>query len=303
MRTPSLIVIFLSLPLGVALGQGTSLHRTSPSAKVGTVQTDVPIISGRAIGGVAVDQAGRIYVSNFRKKVYRIARDGTVTTLTTDFIKASGNTIDENGELLQSEYDLNELYRIHEDGSRTLITSTGLSGPVGVAMHHGSIFVVNYLGDTISRIAPDGTTSLFSADPLLNGPNGLVFNGAGDMYVANLKDNHLLHVDMAGQARVVAAIGQQGAFNNAHVVAIGRKLYVSKIFKHKIFEVDPAGHVELVAGTGSPGIEDGFAPNEATLYHPNGMATGPGGIIYTNNYIGIMGTPGSRMTIRAIQLW
>jgi len=273
-------------------------------ASVETVQTDVPIIAGRAIGGVSVDDAGRIYASNFRKKVFRIELDGSVTTLTTDFERASGNTIDSNDDLLQSEYDLNALYRIHEDGSRTLVTDTGLDGPVGVTQHENDIYVVNYLGNTISRVSPEGVTSLFSADPLLNGPNGIVFNAFGEMYVVNLKDNLLLHVDEQGRASILAAIGQSLSFNNAHLVAIGKSLYVSKIFEHRIYRVTLAGEIDFVIGTGAPGVQDGIAPGSARLYHPNGMAVGPDGrTIYTNNYIGAMGTPGSPMRIRTIELW
>lgn len=304
MSLRNLLVLPLLLPLGGAWSQQNIRPERLHRARVDTVETDVPIVSGKAIGGVSVDGAGRIYTSNFRKKVYRVELDGTVTTLSKAFVRASGNTIDDNGDLLQSEYELNKLYRISEDGSRTLVTESGLDGPVGVAMHAGEIYVVNYLGDTISRIAPDGTTVEFSADPLLNGPNGIVFDSLGDMYVVNLKDNHLLHVDEEGRAHIVAAIGQSLAFNNAHVVASGDKLYVSKIFEHKIYQVTRSGEVTLVIGQGPPGVADGYSPGNAQLFHPNGIALGPDGrTLFTNNYIGAMGTPGAPMRIRAIQVW
>lgn len=304
MKSLYLLAFVLLLPLESAWCQRNLLAEEVHRANVSTIETDVPIISGKAIGGVSVDAAGRIYTSNFRRKVYRIELDGTVTTFSKAFERASGNTIDDRGELLQSEYGLNRLYRVHENGTRTLITETGLDGPVGVVMQAGDIYVVNYLGDTISRITPDGTTWEFSADPLLNGPNGIVFDALGDMYVVNLKDNLVLRVDEGGRAHIVAALGQNIAFNNAHVVSIGNSLYVSKIFEHKIYKLALTGEVELVIGTGAPGVLDGLSPGNARLYHPNGMALAPDGrTLFTNNYIGAMGTPGAPMKIRAIEVW
>ncbi len=286
---------------GLALGQ-TDL-RKGHLAEVKTVRTDRPMVAGRAIGGLAIDAKGRFYVANFSRKVFRIDPDGTVMTLTDRFQQASGNTIDRRGELLQSDYQRNRLFRVHEDGSRTLVTSQGLVGPVGVAVNDDEeIFVANFLGDTISKVAPDGTTNPFSADPLLNGPNGIFIDGE-EMYVVNFRDNLVLRIEKTGQASVLAAVGGLGSTNNAHVTVCGGKLYVSKIFSHRIYEVTKSGQVRVVAGTGAPGTRNGFAPSRARLYHPNGMATGPEGkVIYTNNYIGLMGTPGSNMIVRAIYL-
>ena len=301
MRTTFVLPLLLSLASASTFGQSPSLCPRGPEVR--TVATNMTMRAGTAIGGMAVDAQGRMYSATFREKVFRIDRDGTVRILTSSFVRASGNTIDNGGELLQSEYALDQLYRVHEDGSRTLITDVGLDGPVGVVMDRsGIIFVVNYLNDTIARIAPDGTTSLFSDDPLLNGPNGIIIDDAGEMYVANLKDNLLLRIDATGTASLVAAIGPLGPFNNAHVAACGGKLYVSSIFRHRIYEVTPAGDVKLIAGNGAPGVEDGFMPH-ARLVHPNGIATGPGGkVLYTNNYVGPMGWPNSTLVVRTIHL-
>ena len=304
MKTTPLLALSLTLVPTTALAQRSNFRVQSSAPEVRTVRTDTPIDAGRAIGGISVDDQGRFYLATFRKKIYRVEIDGSVTLLTNSFTQASGNSIDNGGELLQSEYKGNELYRVHEDGSRTLITDVGLSGPVGVVMdRNDDIYVVNFLGDTISRITPNGTTLQFSADPLLNGPNGIIIDDTGSMYVANFRDNLLLRIHATGSASVVAAIGPLSTRNNAHLAACGGKLYVSSIFNHRIFEVTPSGQVSVLAGTGSPGTRDGFAPHQATLYHPNGMTSGSGGkVLYTNNYIGVMGSPGSTMTVRAIHL-
>lgn len=301
MKKSLLLVPVLALVSVPAFGQGKSSLRKNRGAIVRTVPTDGPIVAGRAIGGIAVDDRGRVYSANFRTRVYRIERDGTVNILSGSFRQASGNTIDNGGELVQSEYELNQLYRVHEDGSRTLITDTGLFGPVGVVMDdNDDLYVVNYRGDTITRVAPDGTSSLFSSDPLLNGPNGITIDAAGDMYVANFGDSRLLRIDPTGMASIVAAVGPG---SNAHVAALGGKLYVSKIWTHAIYEVTTGGSVKLLVGRGVPGTRDGVAPHQATLYHPNGITTDPEGkVLYTNNYIGTMGTPGSNMTVRAIRV-
>ena len=97
---------------------------------------------------------------------------------TGNFGNASGNAIDNNGELLQADYKRDKLYRVHEDGSRSLIAK-GFTGPVGVVMDaNDDIFVLNYRADTIFRVDPAGQVSLFSDSPLLNGPNGITLSGA-----------------------------------------------------------------------------------------------------------------------------
>ena len=302
-KSPLFVLVLLLAASGPAFAQGKGSRQRYSGAIVRTVKTDGPLRTGRAIGGLTVDARGRIHTANFGNRVYRIARDGAVTVLSTEFRQASGNTIDNGGELIQSEYLLNQLYRVHEDGSRTLITGTGLDGPVGVAVDGDDhLYVVNYRGDTISRVAPDGTTSLFSTDPLLNGPNGIVIDGVGDLFVCNLDDDLLLRIDDCGNASIVAALGPGQQL--AHVTALGGKLYVSTIWTHEVYEVTTTGGVRRIAGDGRPGTRDGVGAHQARLYHPNGIAAGPRGrVLYTNNYIGTMGTPGRDMLVRAIEVF
>lgn len=303
MRTPLLVLVYVFVfAAGPALGQ--SMADTQAKAllctNVTTVDTGGSIPAQGAIGGVAVDHAGRIYVATFRDAVYRVELDGTRILLNNDFGNASGNTIANNGDLLQSDYERDELFRVHEDGTRTLI-ATGLARPVGVIMDaNDDVFVVNYGDDTISHVSPSGHVSLFSNSSLLNGPNGIVLSDTGVMYVVNFKDNLLLRIAQDGTAEIVAAIPGR---NNAHVAWHRGRLYVSTILTDQVYEVTPGGRVRLLAGTGQRGMEDGCAPDDATLSYPNGIAAAPNAnVLYTNNFVGIMGGPGGRIYVRAINL-
>ena len=306
MRTPPLPALLLALafPVGSAHGQIKAPDQETGSPRctlVSTVDTSGPIPAQGAIGGLAVDALGRMYVATFRSAVYRIETDGTRTLLNNSFVNASGNSIDNNGELLQSDYKTHELFRVHQDGSRTLIAN-GFTGPVGVVMDaSGDIFVANYSNHTISRVSPAGLVSLFSASPLLNGPNGMVISDTGVIYVANLDDNRLLRLNPDGTANIVAPIGPGSA--NAHVTWLNGKLYVSKIFAHRVYEVTTGGDVKLLAGTGISGTTDGCAPDEAKFSFPNGIAAAPtGNVIYTNDFVGFMGGPRGTIRVRSIHL-
>ena len=302
MRIPLSLLCVLCFATPSILGQGTSQSPTDqkPCTWISTIDLSATIQAQGAIGGVTVDAQGRVYVATFRDSVYRIELDGTRTLLNDTLGNASGNAIDHNGDLLQADFKRDKLYRILEDGTRRLVTRD-LFEPVGVAVDsNGDIFVLNYGIDTISRITPAGVVSLYSSSPLLNGPNGIVITDNDAMYVANLKDNRLLRIRPNGTAREVAAVGNgQGI---AHVTWLSGNLYVSLIWEHEVYQVTPSGQISRLAGTGVKGTRDGCA-GYATLSHPNGITADPNrNILYTNNFIGIMGSNGGRITLRAIHM-
>src|SRR5207244_11059112 len=88
---------------------------------------------------------------------------------------ASGNAIDHEGNLLQSNFYGDSITKIDRKGQAQPFATSGLSGPVGIAISKetGDVFVANCRGQSISKIAKDGTVSLFAKSDLFNCSNGI----------------------------------------------------------------------------------------------------------------------------------
>src|SRR5881398_2443430 len=60
------------------------------------------IIEGHQVGGVTIDLVGNIYVADFGDLVWKITPEGERQVLASGLYGASGNAIDNEGNLLQS---------------------------------------------------------------------------------------------------------------------------------------------------------------------------------------------------------
>src|SRR5215510_14381718 len=62
------------------------------------------IIEGHQVGGVTIDLVGNLYVADFGDVVWKITPEGERHEFATGFYGASGNAIDNEGNLLQSNF-------------------------------------------------------------------------------------------------------------------------------------------------------------------------------------------------------
>lgn len=235
-----------------------------------------------AVGGVAVDALGTVYVADFGETVYKIQPDGRVSVLATGLYGTSGNAVGAHGELYQANFSGNYVSRIERDGSQSVFAD-GLQGPVGVAVSpDGGLYVNNCRGNSVSRVSPDGEVSELASGDLFNCPNGIVRHPSGDLYVVNFSDGRMLRVTPQGEASEFAVIPGGG---NGHVVFLRGTFYVTAFQTHRIYQVTPAGEVTPLAGTGTPGEVDGAAA-EAQFSWPNGIAAAPtGDRFYVNDFL------------------
>lgn len=257
-----------------------------------------------AVGGVAVDGLGTIYVADFRETVFKVQPDGRVAVHATGLYGASGNTVGPHGELYQASFTGGYVSRIDRDGSHEIIAD-GLQGPVGVARApDGTLYVNNCSGNTVSRIAADGTVSEFARSDLLNCPNGITRHPSGELYVVNFSDGNMLRVDTTGAVSRFASLPGGGL---GHVAFMRGKFYVTAFQSHRVYEVTTDGEVELLAGTGAIGEVDG-AGDEASFSWPNGIAAGPtGDRLYVNDFLNrfpptILRPPVPQWSLRMIKL-
>ncbi len=259
------------------------------------------VIEGHAVGGVTVDLVGNIYVADFGDFVWKITPEGKRDVFASGLYGASGNAIDNEGNLLQSNFYGNSIAKIDRNGQAKPFVTTGLSGPVGIAINRqtGDVYVANCRGNSIAKIATDGTVSSFAKSDLFSCPNGISFDREGNLYVVNFRDNKMLKVDPKGFVAPFATISKKGL---GHLCFKEDRFYVTAFHSHEIYEVTLDGAVRRILGDGKRGIVDG-AGAKARLSFPNGIASSPWGRrLYINEYVNSESSLPRRTIVREIVL-
>jgi sugar lactone lactonase YvrE len=147
--------------------------------------------------------------------------------------------------------------------------TTGIEGPACDAA--GNLYAVNYARQhTIGKVTPDGECSVFLELPNGSIGNGIRFDQAGRMYIADYTNHAILKVDMA--SRAISVYTHEPRMNQPNDIAIGANgiLYASDPHwpsaTGQIWRIDVDARVTLLEtamGT-TNGIE--VSADERTLY-------------------------------------
>jgi DNA-binding beta-propeller fold protein YncE len=262
------------------------------------------VIDGHAVGGVTIDMVGNLYVGDFDDEVWKITPEGVRRVFATGFYGSSGNVIDNQGNLLQSNYYGDAITRLDRKGQAQPFATSGLSGPVGLAINRqtGEIFVANCRGNSIAKVSADGIVAPFARSDLFNCPNGVALDRKGNLYVVNFRDNKMLKVDPSGAVAAFAMVSSQG-LGHLCFKEKGERFYVTAFHTHEIYEVTLQGEVKRILGNGERGMVDG-AEAKARLSFPNGIACSAWyPRIYVNEFIGeSAGSLPRRSIVREIDL-
>lgn len=242
--------------------------------------------------GLAVDDAGSIYVSDARNSVIRrISPAGLVTTF--------AGTAGESGSA---------------DGTGS---DARFNTPFGLAWSaSGYLYVADSGNQTIRRISPDGQVTTWAgssgmqgaadgvgSDARFSNPNGLSTDAIGNLYVADAFNHTIRRITPDGVVTTLAGsaeswgssdgIGSAARFNLPFGVSVDPtgNVYVSD-GNNTIRKITPAGVVTTVAGTANEmGWDDGTG-SEARFNAPWSVAAnGMGTIFVADSY---------NSTIRAI---
>ncbi len=152
-----------------------------------------------------------------------------------------------------------------EEGSFT----KGIEGPAVDA--EGNIYAVNFQKQgTIGKITPTGEASLFIELPEESVGNGIRFNQAGDMLIADYPQHNILKINMADQS--ISVFAHNSAMNQPNDIAITSTdvLFASdpnwSAETGQLWRISPDGSTVLLEenmGT-TNGVE--VSPDEKTLY-------------------------------------
>ena len=230
--------------------------------------------------GLAVDQAGNLFVGDGNNTIRMVTADGKVTTLA---------------------------------GSTTEVGSTDGNGgaarfqdPRGVAVTvAGIVFVADKGNHSIRRVTQAGAVSSLAGSPAEPGdadgfgtaarfrqPLGIAIHKSGNVYVADRNNHTIRRVNPSGVVTTIAGTpGESGStdgaggdakFNTPWAVAVDEfeNVYVADGLNYTIRKVSPEGVVSTLAGSArQQGSADG-AGSDARFDHPWGVAVDGSGFLY-----------------------
>lgn len=284
-------VLFLMFHATVVYGQEKA------NVKISKLQLDKPIESIGRTGGITIDKLGFLYVANFMNDVYRVSPAGEVELFSKGLYGASGNVIDPEGNLIQSNFYGNTIVKINRDGKKELYAKD-LVGPVGLAFNKkNELIVCNCRNNSVVKITANKEKKYLAFGKLFSCPNGVALDKEGNMYVVNFLNDDIIKIPIEGEPSVLAKVGKGSG--NAHIAFYKNSLFVAKINTNQIYKISLNGSSELIAGDGS--LVKNSVNNEKIINRPNGIAVDPKGNLFITRINGRW-RGGTKSTIEIVKL-
>ena len=283
-------------------GTGTSGY-SGDSGPAGSAMLNQPY-------GVALDSTGNLYIADAANhRVRKVDANGNITTV------AGTGTSGYSG-----------------DGGSA--TSAQINFPTGVAFDTaGNLYIADSSAASVRKVAVNGTITTiagyniagYSGDgglatsALLNSPQGVAVDSAGNVYIADASNNRIRKITAAtGIITTVAGNGNStfsgdgglatsAQINNpagVYLDAAGN-LYIAENNNQRVRKVDTSGIITTIAGNGSSNYSgDGGPATSANLRNPVGVFVDPSGNVYVaevnNNAIRLL-TPVGTLPVLTIQ--
>ena len=149
-----------------------------------------------------------LYVSyHTGNTVSKITPDSTVSTFASGFNKPIGLVFDPEGNLYVSNYNSGVVNKVTPDGTVTVFAT--VPNPAGSMIQYlvrgtsGNLYLPSYGHHQIYKISPAGVVSVFAGTGIagstdgdvtiaqFNGPNSIIFNSEGDLYVSEYNANRI----------------------------------------------------------------------------------------------------------------
>ncbi|MBL9206612.1 MAG: hypothetical protein JNN01_16080 [Opitutaceae bacterium] len=252
--------------------------------------------------GLAIDREGTIFVIDTSENTVRkVSTAGFVTTIAGSSVGAGQVDITDG------------------PGERARF-----NGPTGATLDAaGNLFIADTGNHSIRKITPDGMVSTFAGIPRtpgsvdgttttarFNAPKALVFDAAGNLYVADTNNHTIRKISSGGVVTTLAGLaltyggddgtGNVARFSSPEGLAIDAAgvLYVADTFNNTVRRVTPSGVVTTLAGRATMASSDGstevarfvrpqrvVADTIGTLYVTDGSHTvrkvSPAGVVTT----------------------
>jgi sugar lactone lactonase YvrE len=192
-------------------------------------------------------------------------------------------------------------------------TSATIGAPLGVAVDPaGNVYIVDAFNGQIRKVDASGTITKFAGGGVTaalgdNGPavnanlgfsstalhSGIAFDQAGNLFVADPKNNRIRRIDTGGIITTVAGTGTLGfsgdggqansaKLYNPRSVAVDAagNLYIADTLNGRIRKVDTSGIITTIAGSGVGSILGDGGPASGTMFEPIDVAVNAAGDVF-----------------------
>jgi IPT/TIG domain/NHL repeat len=257
--------------------------------------------------GIVKDAAGNFFVADRdNHRIRKMTPAGVITTFagsgvaglldgtgtTARFNQPYGIAIDASDNIYIADRINHAIRKITPAGVVTTIAGNGTPGlanatgsaarfnePLGLAVDAtGNIFVADYINSLVRKVTPAGVVTTFAGNGFgltdgtgtaasFNGPFGIAFDAAGNLFIGDYNNNAIRKITPAAVVSTFAGNGSAGntdgtgaaaRFNRPTQMAIDASgnMYVCDAFNDRIRYITAAGVVTTFAGT-SAGNADG----------------------------------------------
>jgi uncharacterized protein (TIGR03437 family) len=256
-----------------------------------------------ATADVTLDAAGDLYISEVQRVRCVTAATGIVNTVAGDGTFGFGG-----------------------DGGSALLAV--FNTPTGLAFNNGSLHISDLSNQRVRRVGADGKISTVAGNGTsgylgdggpavgasLTNPNGLAFDPAGNLYIADSGNNRARQVNPSEVIATFAGSYLPGLGGDGDqatqtplktpqgvVADLAGNVYIADTGHNRVIRVDAAGNIQTVAGTGTLG-DAGGNTSWSELNAPGGVALDSAGNLYIadtyNHRIRVL-TPGGAISTLA----
>jgi trimeric autotransporter adhesin len=236
--------------------------------------------------GVAVDSTGNLYLADtVNYRIRKVTPAGLITTVAGNGACGFGG-----------------------DGGPAI--SAPVCFPTSVAVDFaGNLFIASPIDPRIRKVTPAGVITTIAGNQnhgdkgdggpavsaVLNGPNAVATDSAGNLYVTDFGNSRIRKITPAGLITSAAGVNRKGLFTGdggkaasvpltcprGVAVDSAGNLYIADPYNHHIRKATPVGLMTIIAGNGIRGFSgDGGKAVSAQLDNPQGVAVDSTGNLY-----------------------